>query len=343
MRLRADQLEADLRRELRPVYLVSGDETLLVQESADAIRAAARARGFGERLILHADAQFDWQQLIAAGQAMSLFAERQLIDLRLPSGKPGDAGGKALQAYCSNPDPDKLLLITTGKLGGDSTRTRWYKAVDSAGAVLQVWPVASTELPRWLEQRLRRAGLRAEPAALQLLADRVQGNLLAAAQEVDRLALLCEDGRIDEALVTGSVGDSARFDAFLLPDRALAGDPAGSLRCLQGLRAEGTEIPVVLWALARDLRLLLSCAEGLARGAGIERLLDAQRVHERRKPLLRQAVRRIPVTILRQLLKDAAAVDSAFKGGDGAPWRLLEQLVLTLAGVRLHSTCHSAS
>lgn len=333
--MRPEQLSADLKRGLRPVYLVSGDETLLVQEACDAIRAAARAAGFSERQVLHAEGSFNWSELLAANSELSLFAERKLLDLRLPSGKPGDEGSKTLCAFCAATNDDTLLLITAPKLDASAKRSKWYKALESTGAVIICWPIAVEQLPGWLEARLKRAGLNADSAALELLADRVQGNLLAAAQEVEKLALYADQGLVTVDTITAAVGDSARFDVFALVDTALSGNAAAALRTLRGLRAEGTEAPVVLWALSRELRLLYSCAVPMENGAGIDRLLDANRVFDRRKPLLKAALRRLGSRRLTGLIRRAAAADRAIKGaGDGDPWLLMEDILLALAGVR---------
>lgn len=331
--MRPEQLAADLKRGLRPVYLVSGDETLLVQEACDAIRAAARDAGFSDRQVMHVEAGFNWSEVLAASQEMSLFAERKLLDLRLPSGKPGDEGSKTLVAYCESTNEDTLLLITAPKLDGSAKRAKWYKALESTGTVIICWPISPEQLPQWLQQRFQRAGFNADPEAIQLLAERVQGNLLAAAQEVEKLALYAEDGRIDLNTVAATVGDSARFDVFALVDTALSGDAASALRTLRGLRAEGTEPPIVLWALARELRLLYGCAVPLAEGAGIDRLLDGARVFDRRKPLLKAALKRLSPNRLAGMIRRAAAADRAVKGvGDNDPWILMEDILLGLAG-----------
>lgn len=334
--MRPDQLGADLKRGLRPVYLVSGDETLLVQEACDSIRTAAREAGFDERRVFHADTQFNWSDLLAANSELSLFAERKLLDLRLPSGKPGDEGSKALVAFCQATNPDTLLLITTPKLESSAKRAKWFKALETAGAVVICWPIAVEQLPGWLEGRLTRAGLHADTAALELLADRVQGNLLAAAQEIEKLRLYADAGTITADTIAAAVGDSARFDVFALVDTALAGNAGGALRTLRGLRAEGTEVPIVLWAVAKELRLLYGCALALENGAGVDRLLDAERVFDRRKPLLKKALRQLRARRIAGLIRRAAAADRAVKGvGDGDPWLLMEDILLALAGVRL--------
>lgn len=335
MRLRPEQLQKHLAQQLAPVYLLSGEETLLVQECADAIRAACRAQGFTERQVFHVDARFDWQIVVDEISAMSLFADRKLIELRLPTGKPGDAGGAAIENFCLHPNGDTVLLIICGKVESSSTRTKWYKAVESAGATIPVWPVEPAQLPRWIEQRLRSAGLTASPDAIQLLAERVQGNLLACAQEIEKLALYTEATHIDAEAVAAAVADSARYDVFGLVDQALAGQAAPALRALAGLRGEGEEPPVILWALAKELHVLYRCTEFVEQGQSVDRAIDSAGVWEKRKPVVRQAVQRMSRAYVTKLLTLAQQVDAAIKGVSADdPWLLLDRLVLRLSQSR---------
>ena len=335
MRLRPDQLQQSLSKGLQPIYIVSGDETLIVQECCDAIRLACRQQGF-VREVMHVDNQFDWSELLASASAMSLFADRQLIELRMPSGKPGDTGGKALSEYAANAPTDNVLLITCNKLESASTRTKWYKSLEEHGASIQCWPVEARDLPRWISGRLNQAGLQADGDALQMLADRVEGNLLAAVQEIEKLRLYADEGRITAETITTAVADSARYDVFGLVDRALQGDAPGSLKMLRGLKAEGTEPPVILWALSRELRSLYQCAEQLQQGNGIERVLQNQRIWDKRKPLIKAALNRLKTTQLRGMIAQANEIDQSIKGMLKKPtWELLEQLVLALCGSQL--------
>ncbi len=336
MRLRPDQLQQNLSKGLSPIYIVSGDETLLVQECCDAIRHNCRKQGFS-REVFHVDNSFDWSELLAASSAMSLFSERKLIELRMPSGKPGDAGGKALTEYAANASTDNVLLITCNKLEGSSTRTKWYKNIDAAGASIQCWPIDIKQLPRWIGQRLQQAGLSADSDALQMLAERVEGNLLAAVQEIEKLRLSVEGNVITADTVTAAVADNARYDVFGLVDRALEGNTSGSLKMLQGLKAEGTEPPVILWALTRELRTLYHCSEQIQQGNGIERVLQSQRVWDKRKPLIKAALNRLNIKQLQQLISLANEIDQSIKGMvKNSSWDLLERLVLALTGKALN-------
>ena len=332
MRVYPEKLAAHLQQQLLPVYLVSGDEPLLLQECGDLIRSQARQAGCGEREVLDAGiAKFDWQELLAGATAMSLFAERRLIELRLPSGKPGKDGSKALCEYLELAGGDDVLLIMSGKIDKQSTNSKWYKALDAAGATIQVWPVSAGNLPRWLQQRVRGAGLEIDRDALQLLCDRVEGNLLAAVQEVEKLKLLARDGRITTETITAAVSNNARYNLFDMTDQALKGDATASLRMLHGLRGEGTEPPVVLWALAREVRSLYEITLDCNSGKSPQQALKEQRVWKNRVPLVQAALQRHDRDSLETLLQLAFEVDGGIKGyADSKPWDKLEDLVAGL-------------
>jgi DNA polymerase-3 subunit delta len=237
MRLRFTQLPEHLARGLSPVYLICGDEPFQLGEAARLIRTAARTAGFDEREVLDQDAQFDWGALGASASAMSLFSQRKLIDLRLSSGKIGKDGSAALRAYCARPCPDNLLLVTAPGLERKELENQWVKSLDTVGAVVQVWPLKGRELAQWLSQRLTAAGFVPEPGAAELLAERVEGNLMAAVQEIEKLRLLREPGPLPLEDLLGTLADSARFDLFALTDAAVAGDRARVHRVLAVLRA----------------------------------------------------------------------------------------------------------
>ena len=330
VRLRPEQLSQHLAGQLAPCYLVCGDEPLLAQEAADAIRAAARANGFTERELFHVDASFDWQRVLSEASSLSLFAERKILEVRIASGKPGDKGSSALQEYCANPSADNLLLVITPKLDGSALKTKWAKALDDTGAIIQVWPVEARQMPAWIGQRLKQAGIRANRAAVDILADRVEGNLLAAVQEIEKLKLLAPEGDIDADTMSTVVADSARYSVFTLVDKILEGDPQGAARNLRGLREDGTDAIVILWALARELRTLISLLEA---GHISGDLLRKQGVWPKRQPLVKGALRRLKLPHLRLLLRQSGAVDRAIKGmRKSDPWEDLASLVLGLAG-----------
>ena len=333
MRLRPEQLQQHLQQQLLPLYLVTGDEDLLVQEACDAIRAGCRDQGCNEREVLLVEGnKFDWNSLLATSSEMSLFAERKLIELRISSGKPGTDGSKALLKYLENPSPDNILLIVAGKIDKQSTNTKWFKALDKAGAIVQVWAITSRDLPHWLRQRLGQMGLQIDPDALQLLCDRVEGNLLAAVQEIEKLRLLTAGDRVSSDHIRDTVANNARYNLFSLVDHALLGETATAFKMLHGLRAEGTESAVVLWALSRELRLLYLCQYDIGKGQAQNRVLQAQRVWDKRKPIVGAALARHSLENLSELLQQATLTDHCIKGlADGQPWDRLSQLLLNLA------------
>ncbi len=332
MQVRPENLRRNLEGDLLPVYFICGDETLLVQECSDLVRAAARAAGCTERHVIDAGVnRFDWSELHASTAEMSLFAERRLVELRLPSGKPGADGSRALCEYLEGGPSDDILLIVSGKIDKQSRNSKWFKALDKAGATVQVWPVAARELPRWMEHRLGDAGLAIEADALQLLCDRVEGNLLAAVQEVEKLKLLAGDGRVTLQTVTGAVSDNARYNVFGMADSALDGDAAASLRMLHGLRGEGTEPAVALWALTREIRTLYEARLDCDGGQSPQQALNARRVWKSRMPGMQAALARHDSDSLAGLIEQAAAVDGSIKGyAGGNPWDHLESLVTDL-------------
>lgn len=331
--VRPEQLDATLKRALAPVYFIHGDEPLLVGECADAVRAAARAQGYSDRQVFALEAGFDWDSLLAASDSLSLFAERRLLELRMPAGKPGDKGARALRAYAERPPEDTLLLITSGKLEPAARRSKWVQALERAGVAVSVWPVQAPQLPAWIGRRMRAAGMQPTPEALQLLADRVEGNLLACAQEIEKLLLLRGPGPVDADTVAALVSDSARYDIFALVDAALLGQAGRSQRMLAGLRAEGVEPVLVLWALAREIRSLTLMSASLSRGEALARVLAAQHVWDKRKPAVGGALQRLSHAECRRMLLYCARLDRVIKGRSaGSAWDELLQLTLRLAG-----------
>ena len=340
MKLNATQLQRQLSKGLAPVYVVSGDDPLLTGESADLIRSACRTAGSEERLVFHVDRSFDWGQVREAGNSLSLFALQRLIELRIPGGKPGDEGAKALLAWLDNPPPDTTLLINLPRLDGNAQRTKWAKALidHQHSRFLQIWPIDAQQLPEWMRNRLAAAGLHATPDALELLSTRVEGNLLAAAQEIEKLKLFCEGGQLDLETVQQAVADSARFDIFKLTDALLQGDARHALRILQGLRGEGVEAAVILWAISRELRSLHSMAHELGRGIPQDKVFSSQRppIWDKRKPLLSRALQRHPTRNWANLLRLAQQADEQIKGqAAGSAWDTFALILMQAAGTRL--------
>lgn len=345
MKLTSAQLAKHLVNPLSPVYIISGDEPLLCQEAADSIRAAARQQGYDERQVFNADSNFEWGTLVQAGASMSLFAERRLIELRLPSGKPGDKGAAALMEYCARPADDTVLLISLPKLDGNQLKSKWGKVLVDGGLTqfVQIWPIDAHQLPQWIRQRLAQAGLAAQPDAVELIAARVEGNLLAAAQEIEKLKLLADGEQITLDTVQAAVADSARYDVFGLVDAILNGEGAHTLRMLEGLKGEGVEPPIILWALARELRLLGSLSAQYAQGVPMDRAFSQARppVWDKRRPLVSKALQRHTAMRWGQMLRDAQVIDAQIKGqAPGRVWEGLARLALAMAGVQLPSSGH---
>jgi len=333
MQLRPEQLEARLGKQLDPVYFISGDEPLRVLEAADAVRGAAQAQGYSEREVMTVQAGFDWEALASSADNLSLFAERRVIDLRLPTGKPGDAGARALRTWTERLPEDTLLLVTSGKLEPAARKSKWLQALDAAGVVVQVWPLKPQEFHAWVQVRMRRRGLEPTPEAAALLAERVEGNLLACVQEIDKLYLLQGGGPVTAENVLALVADNARYNVYGLVDAALAGQVARSVRMLHGLDAEGTPAPVVLWALSREIRQLATMAAMVAGGRAVRSVLDQYRVWDNRKPVLEAALKRLPAARCNRLLRKCAFTDRVCKGqAAGNAWGELLQLTLQLAG-----------
>jgi DNA polymerase-3 subunit delta len=345
MKVYPEKLGAQLKQQLLPVYLVSGDETLLVQECCDLVRRHAREAGCSDREVIDAGASgFNWQDILHSATSMSLFAERKLVELRIPSGKPGADGSKALCEYLEVAGGDDVLLIVAGKIDKQSTNSKWYKAIDKAGVTVQVWPVDARELPRWLQRRVKSAGMGIDDDALQLLCERVEGNLLAAVQEVEKLKLLATDAHITAATVTDAVSDNARYNLFDMADSALKGDAVAGLRMLHGLRGEGTEPAVALWALAREIRTLYEVQVDCDGGQSVQQALAARRVWKNRLGLMQSALARHHRASLSRLLEQASGVDGSIKGfAGGKPWDRLEDLVIGLSRGRAHmAQAHTA-
>lgn len=335
MRLRPDQLAAHLGKTWGPLYLIFGEEPLQALEAADAIRAAARKRGH-ERECLTVEAGFDWNALRQQAASPSLFAERRLLELRMGNVKVGDAGARALCDYVARPAEDVVLLITAGKLDWNTQKSRWFAALDGAGVVVAAMPVEPQQLPGWIERRLRERGLNPLPEAVTLLAERVEGNLLAAAQEIEKLTLLVDDRQLTAQAVLAAVGDSARYSIYDFVDAALLEQPGRVARILSGLREESVEPVLVNWALHQEIRRLAMLAFARSRGQSLEAALAEQKVWEKRKPLFRQALQRLTSADCQHLLRVCARTDRTIKGAEtGSPWDALLANGLRLAGVEL--------
>ena len=334
--IRAEALPALLGKAtaggLPPIAWIASDEPLLQIEAADAFRAAARGIGFDERQVFHAERGFRLDALLHEAGALSLFSNRRLLELRI-AGKPGKELGEALAEAAPRLADDTRLLVTSPRLERATTDAAWFARIDRAGWVVQIPVVERAQLPRWIGERLARSGQQADADTLRLIAERVEGNLLAAEQEVRKLALLFPAGRLPGDAVRAAVLDVARWDVFDLVAAALAGDAARAMRCLDGLRAEGTATPVVLWALADASRTLMRLALAREAGRPLAQAMREARIWGERERLYPAALARLPAPALRRLLRACGRADRMTKGLlAGDDWQALAAVALGLAG-----------
>jgi DNA polymerase-3 subunit delta len=336
LKVTTENLAAQLTRGLPSICLVAGDEPLLVSEACDAIRAKARAAGFIERESHAVERGFDWQELRAASRNMSLFADRKIIEIRLNGASPGEPGTKVLTEFAEEASVETLVLIIADKLDGKAFGTRWVSAIEKHGWVIQTWPIELARLPAWIRERLERHGLQVDPATAAIIAERVEGNLLAANQEIEKLALLHPAGKLSAEAIQDAVVDSARYDVLQLGVAAMQGQTARALRILEGLREEGIDATVVLWGLNKDLTWLSRVSHLMRRGQSVDAAMNAEYVWRPRQAAMKQAIARLGAQAMQRLIVDAGNVDRAIKGvRKSDAWLELQALVARLAGVKL--------
>jgi DNA polymerase-3 subunit delta len=333
MQLRTDDLADHLAREVKPLYVVHGDEPLLALEAGDAIRAAARAAGATEREVFVVEAGFKWDAFLAANANASLFGDRKCVDLRIPSGKPGIEGGKALEAYAANPNPDNVTLITLPRVDRATQSSAWFSAIEKSGVTIAVYPVDRDQLPRWIAGRLSRQKQRASRETLAFLADAWEGNLLAARQEIEKLALLLPEGELEQGAVEKAVADVARYDIFELSEAWLAGDASRTVRIVRALEAEGESPTLAIWQLSEDLHAIATVAALVRSGTPASAAVRNARMWGKRQAALERAVARVAPASIPSLLTATAELDALAKGlRVGNVWDALVDVGLTLAG-----------
>ncbi len=328
MRVNANQLKSHLRTRLAPVYLICGDEPLLVDECCATVRACAKAQGFGERIVMTAEAGFDWNDLFACSHSISLFSPRVLIDLRIPGTKLSDAGADVLVQIAQQPPDDTLLLVSTGRLDKRAQASRWVKAIEAAGLLVIVYRLDSQDLPGWIAGRMRSRGLRPETGVAELLAYHFEGNLLGAAQEVDKLVMLRGQGAVSADDMRDNLSDNARFNVFTLVDTCLQGDLSAVTRILASLRGEGTEPTLILRVLVREARNLAQIAMKLMRGEQ-----EMQNIWPRRRSLIKRALKRSLAESWLDILCRASHAEKVLKGQvPGDAWQELHCLTIAMCG-----------
>ncbi len=330
MNVRPDQLQSMIAKTTCPVYMVSGDEPLQQMESLDLIRAFLRDSDFSEREILDVDAQFDWQRLLDEAANMSLFATRRIVELRLPSAKPGKQGSQVLKDYLARPPEDTVLIINAGKVDSNAKKSAWFKAVDQNGLVVQCWPIPVDKLSPWLRQRFKARAMDADDDVLAYISQHVEGNLLAADQEIEKLYLLLGPGRITYADVAEAVTSQSRYSVFELVDMMLVGNSKRVIKIIAGLKAEGIVPVVVNWALAKDIRLLALVAQD---ASSADFTLKRSGVWSSRVTLFKSCLARHSQRSLQLMLKRCAYLDAVSKGMiDANIWDEIETLCVRLAG-----------
>jgi DNA polymerase-3 subunit delta len=336
VKLYSNRFKEHLSKGLKPVYVITGEEPLQVNECSDALREKARAEGYTERLVYSVDIDTSSDEFLQASDNLSLFAEKKLLEVRLPRGKTGREWAQALNRYLDAPPDDMVLLVCGGKLERGVSNSAWYKKADKLGATVTTWPKNPQELLAWIEQRLQQHGLRATRSAKALIAQRVEGNLLAARQEIDKLALLYPDAQIGDAEVMSAVANSSRYSVFDLTQAALEGNARRACKILQVLEGEGVAEILVHWSLAQEVRQLSQIAQQQLAGVPAETALRQARVPRHRVALVRKALNRHTERQWLTLLRQAARIDRLIKGREsGDAWVELLQLALGIAGTQL--------
>ncbi|MEI6744888.1 MAG: DNA polymerase III subunit delta [Methylococcaceae bacterium] len=332
MRLKPEQLVASLQKNLGSVYLISGDEPLQIVELADSIRQATKQAGFLEREIFSTDTGFEWSEITTSSQSMSIFGDKKVIDLRVPTANFGNEGAKTLISYCEKLPADTVLLITCGKLNAAAMKTKWFEAVDKVGVTIQVKPLEGDELLQWLQNRLQQRGLNTDRAGLALLAERVEGNLLAAAQEIEKLYVLYGASILTKDQIFDVVADSSRYDVFKLIDAILAANVNRIFKVLAGLRNEGIAPPVVLWALMREARTLCKVHLELSSGKSKDMVFRNNQIWDKRVGLVDKALKRLSHNQLFEILTLSAKADRQAKGQEsGDVWETILAVCLLFA------------
>ena len=339
MRVSLPSLAARLKQEFSPLYLLFGAEPLLIEEALDQIRAAAKAQDFLERVRYHVEPGFDWNQIVQQGQSISLFAERRLIELRLPTGKPGDTGAKTLIAMSESPSPETTLVVVAGNIDKRSQNTKWFKAIEGAGTITECPAVAVNKLPDWICHRMSSQGLSYDMQAVERLSQMVEGNLLAAAQEINLLALLFPGQKITLQMVDHTIADHARFNVYHLADACLGGATNRAVRILQSLKREQAEPVIILWALSRDIRTVCQLSAAAEKGERPQSLFQKYGVWSSRSGLVNNALKRVSHIQWQNLLKSVGRVDMMVKGSTPLQrkdiWEEIENISLKMCGLRI--------
>lgn len=334
MKLQLHQLSAHLKNNLLPIYVIAGEELLLVQETNDAIRHAAFQAGYHERQRFEVTKEFDWNSFLEAANNLSLFSHQCVIELRFTH-KPNAAGSKILMTYLERLPKDKLLVILIDKLDQATQKTNWFQKIAEMGVIIPIWAMDQNQFLKWIQQRLTQAGLTADQDSIRYLAGYTEGNLLAASQEIIKLQLLYEKGKISSEQIVCAINDHARYTVFSLVDAILQTDCKRALRILKNLRNEGIELPLILWSLTREIRNLISLHHSIASGSNLETAFRQQKVWEKRQSLLKKSLKIHSLKDLHHMLLHASKIDYLIKGVlSGNAWDEIAQLILAFVGIQ---------
>lgn len=329
MKVTYAQLEAHLTKQLAPIYIASGDEFMQKQDVFNWLRKAAKKAGFTERTRITPEAGFDWEQLFSLLYSRSMFADKRLIELDFRDSTPNKAASAILKEYAENPAPDALILIDIGRIDDKISKSAWYKALDKIGVTIPLWPIAREQLPQWIMQRARKYKMTMQPEAARLLADYIEGNLVAAAQTIEKIYLLQPKQAVDVEFLQAVLTDESRYTVFDFVDSLIAGTASRALHILDALKAEGTEPVLLLWSITRELRLLAECAQHIAQGQPFDQFTQKHRIFPRRQPLIRQFLNRHTANDCWQLLTESFDIDRMIKGAtEGHVWDRLQLFCL---------------
>lgn len=315
MKIQLQQLTGHLKRSSIPIFLVSGDEFLLVQEACDIIRKHATDKGYKDRKVFHVENGFNWENFVSSTNNTSLFGDKEVIELHIKN-KITDIGSKTLQNYANNPSPDKIVIIISNKLDGAQQRTAWYKSIDSKGVVLPIWPINQEQFPSWVATRLHNFGFKTDQAGIRLLVEHTSGNLLATIQEIEKLKLLYNSGNLTAKQIGTAIADNARFNVFNLIDAAMNNQTAAVNRILDNLERENVEPTIILWAITNELRSLIKISTDINQGVNIEQAMTQNGVWYSRKQLVKNSLKKHSLSQLKNLLKHIINVELIIKGAD---------------------------
>ncbi len=332
MNIRYEQLEKQLQQELKPLYLIAGDEALIIQESCDAIRNTASKSGYTNRTVFHVDADFKWEELFYCSNAISLFAEQNILELRLTK-KPDKHGCAALLRYAQTATNNNILIITTPKLDKRTQNQKWFQAINKIGVAIIVWPISPEQLPSWIQNRMQQQGLAPQQDAVKLLAELVEGNLLAANQEITKLSLIYQTNEITAKMVTDAVSNNSRYNIFNLIDTTLNGDVSHALHIINELQSEGAHALAIIWGLSQELRKLVQIKCAVEKGQSLHQAMQDQGIWRNKQAITSKALSHLSLNTLQHINLAIASADQITKGmTNGKVWDQLEAIIMTMTG-----------